>query len=380
MKELELLEFCKDKIDRRMEKTDTTNNLREAPEELNGRYTDRLEPITASTWTHSFLTGAVAYMYYHYKEQKYLDFLYSLFEHYKNGIYNNLKEVGHDTGFAYALYATALYKITGDKKVWELALKAADELSKRHHYESGVIAAFCMLHEDKMNAIADDIMNLQLVMWAHSETGHCFYERVWKKHIQAVMTHMVREDFTVRHAFAFDKTTGAPICEKNWCGYACGSAWSRGNAWTIYGMASAAIHSRDYYSYMPTLNGISDMFIRQIEKTDYIPIWDFYLPEYENLMKDSSAAAIAASAFWNIDNKIPKNQMQGQILRAGEVSDKIFEELTKNYLAPQENENILTKAQTGSRNAGCVWGDYFFIELLMKRIHKEDTPNFWIND
>lgn len=378
MDNLELLDFCKKKVDVLMDRIDPKSGLRESCSEINGRYTNRLLPVESSGWTHSFLTGMIAYMYYHYKEQRYLDFLYDLFDEYKGFLYSHLSEVGHDTGFIYSLYAVALYKITGDKKAWELALKAADELAKRHHYESGVLSSFCKLTEDKVNTIADDAMNLQLIVWAHSETKHPFYERVYTKHMQAVITYMIRGDYTLRHAYAFDKKTGAPLTEKNWCGYSCGSAWARGTAWTMYGMNNILRHTGNEYLYLPSLNGMADKFIRYIEKTDMIPVWDFNLPEYAPHIKDTSAAAIVASAFYSAERDISARSREGQFKRCGEVSDKIFEKLTENYLAPTENENILTNGQVGPENRGCIWGDYFFVELLMKNIYGDKLPSFWI--
>ena len=375
---LELLNLCKEKTDRMLSKLDVENGLRETFMEDNGSYTYKMVPMENNVWTQSFFTGIVAYMYYHYREQKYLDFLYGLFGYYEKNLYSHLEEIDHDAGFIHSLYAVAAYKITGDVKFQRMALKAADELDKRHHYESGVIASFCSLKDSKINMIADDVMNLQLIIWAHSETNHPFYERVYKKHAQAVINYIIREDYTVRHAYGFDAKTGEPLTEKNWCGYSCGSAWARGTAWTLYGMNSMIKHTSDKYLYLPSLEGVANVFIRNIEKTDMIPVWDFRLPERASHMKDSSAAIIAASAFWSAERDIPKDDRNGELKRCGEVSDAIFEKLVENYLAPAEHDNILTKAQCGNKNVGSIWGDYFFVELLMKRIYGDKAPNFWI--
>ena len=47
-------------------------------------------------------------------------------------------------------------------------------------------------------------------------------------------------------------------------------------------------------------------------------------------------------------------------------------------MADEECENILMNGQCGNQSVGCIWGDYFFVELLMKRIYKDKLPNFWI--
>ncbi len=378
MTDLELLDLCRDKIDLIMSRTDPKSKVYGASNEVNGRYTDRTMPMNENSWTESFLMGMIAYMYYHYKDKKYLDYLYELFDDYKRHIFENLNEVCHDTGFLYSLYAVALYKITGDTEVRELALKAADELAKRHHYESGVLCSFCKLTEDKVNTIADDIMNLQLLMWAYNETKNPFYERVYKKHLRAVLDYVIREDYTVRHAYAFDKRTGAPLTEKNWCGYACGSAWARGTSWIIYGLTSAILQTQDYYQYMSGFVGVLERYINEIEKDDMIPVWDFKIPDGVPHIKDTSAAAIAASAMYTAANGMTHREFEGQTKRCGEVSGKMFESLVNKYLAPVENENILKDGQDRAKNCGVIWGDYFFVELLIKRIHGDDAPNFWL--
>lgn len=375
---LELLEICKKKTDLIMSRIDPESNMRESAMAVDGRYTSRMSEIDNSTWTHSFLTGMIAYMYYHYKDKKYVEFLDRMYNTYKNALYSNLKEVGHDTGFVYALYAVAAYKITGDAKYRELALKAADELSKRFNYEAGVIAAFCRLDEDKLNTIVDDMMNVQLIMWAQSETKHPYYERIYNAQAHTLIKYIIRDDYTVRHAFAFDKKTGEPLTEKNWCGYSCGSAWSRGQAWAIYSLNSYVKHTGNKYLYLPNLEGMADTFIRKIEETDMIPIWDFKIPDYAEHIIDTSAAAIVASAFFSAETDIPKDERHGQFARCGEVSDKIFETLVEKHMADEECENILMNGQCGNLSVGCIWGDYFFVELLMKRIYKDKLPNFWI--
>ena len=71
-----LLQEVKTKIDRRMAGNPPQSKLYEDYKiGEDGRYAPQVLDTNTAYWTRSFLTGAVAYLYYHYKEEKYLDYL-----------------------------------------------------------------------------------------------------------------------------------------------------------------------------------------------------------------------------------------------------------------------------------------------------------------
>ena len=376
------LEIVKHKVDTLMERIDPCMEKSEGGYIINKRYSqpERFEDFyTPMHWTHSFLTGMVALMYYHFKEEKYLNYLIAQKEKYKKYAKGDGFMVAHDAGFLYSLYAVALYKLTGDEEAREIALTAADQLGKRFRFRAGVMEAFGNVYEENYNngkvlIIVDDMMNMPLLMWAYRETGHTFYKQVYELHIENALKYLVRNDYSLCHAYHIDDTTGRPISEMNYCGYGIGSHWARGTAWVIYGLAKAVQCVDDGSRYKYLLEGIVQKYINELGENP-IPEWDFRLPVYEEKFPDTSAAAVAGSIFndfsrLGIDVNIEKKAM--------ELSDSIFALLSgKNYFLDDDSEAIIDKSQCGKNCVGSLWGDYFYTELLMKKLHS-DLPDFWI--
>ena len=253
----------------------------------NGSYTDDLSDIFhLNQWTHSFFTGIIGYLYYHTQDEKYSQYLKELKVVYKKKIYERYRDTMHDLGFVYTLFAVALYKLTGDVESREMAIRAADELGKRFQFKAGVIQAWGTMDEqfEPGMMICDCMMNLPLLFWAYEETKHPFYKEVAVSHANKAMRFLVRDDYSVRHAYTFDTVTGEPRCERNYCGFSLGSAWARGTAWMIYGFAIAYDYTKDV-AYLDTANGIAQFYLKNLPD-DGVPVYDFKLPRGADQRKD----------------------------------------------------------------------------------------------
>lgn len=375
-----LLDKCKNKVDMILDNTDFTSRLCEAGViDESGRYTNQKADFIADkhNWTHSFLSGMTALLYYHFKEPRYLEYLEKSYDSYKTKIYNHPDGVGHDTGFLYCLYAVAYYKVTGNPKACELALKAADEFSKRFHWRAGIIQGFGELRDHAPMTIIDDMMNLSLTAFAYGETDHLFFEEIFKTHVQTIMTYLLRDDCTFRHSFAFDDATGKPLGEKNYCGYSNGSVWARGQAWGLHGMVNALAVTKDVERYGYNISGVINKLMEMIPQ-DGIPLWDMRCVGSHTDRVDTSAAVIIACALEKL--KLMKDAPGVSRFykeEYGQLGSRILQTIAEKYLADETSENIITGGQAGRLSTGCMWGDYFFVELLMLKLHGSDTPNFW---
>ncbi len=379
-----LLKKIKPKADRLMERISADSDSVLNTFEENGKYRVLKLSETPYEWVRSFFTGIVTHLYVHCKDEKYAEFLESKMQSYTDYIYSHLDEISHDTGFLYSLYAVAYYKATGNENARNLALKAADELSKRHHYESGIIQAFCRVREKRPMTIIDDMMNLALIMWAGKETGHMYYEKIYTSHIQTTINDFMRDDYTFRHAFSYDYATGKPLGERNYCGYACGSTWARGQMWALYGFVNALDCTLNGEQYVPVITGILNRLSILLPE-DGIPNWDLML-HGKNVIKDTSAALIFACAVKKLqllNKNHPEIDPNGDLQFSGavktyEIADRVLETIVEKYLAPEQYDNIVTGAQCGSDNKGCLWGDYFFTELVMRKLYGDKFTDFWI--
>ena len=71
-----------------------------------------------------------------------------------------------------------------------------------------------------------------------------------------------------------------------------GSAWSRGQAWGIYGCALSYRAGHDP-RYMEMFRDVTDYFLEHLP-LDLIPYWDFDFDDPSGEPRDSSSSAIAA--------------------------------------------------------------------------------------
>jgi len=335
----------------------------------NGIYSANIKAFNdIEQWVFSFYTGMVFHAHNYTKDSKYLKYLNSFQEDYNDKIYKYNMDTIHDLGFLYSLYSVAMYKTTGDNKAKETALKAADELAKRFNIYGGYINAWERMDStsgEKVGLmIADCMMNLPLLFWAYQETGHVFYKDVATAHADTTLKYMVRDDYSICHAYKFDRGNGTQIGERNFCGYSVGSAWARGTSWAIYGYAVAYRYTNNI-EYLKTAKGLAEFFIANL-KEDYIPLWDFRIDENTPKLLDTSAAAIAACGLLEISelDEVIKDKYKN-------IATKIVESLSlpKYCTLDEEDESmeaILKLVQTGDKQAGAMFGDYFYMEALMR--------------
>ena len=352
-----------------------------------------LELNHRTNWMTSFVTGMGVLAYRTTQEKKYLDWLDKYEQAYYDKIFYHF-DVNpiHDLGFLYSPYSVALYKETG-KEIHKLtALRAADELVKRFDLDGKYIDAWSDLTKNPPTgrAIVDTMMNLPLLFWAWKETGHIFYYQVAKAHAETTAKYFVREDGTVAHSFEFERGTGKLLREFNGCGYSDGSYWARGAAWAIDGFAIAAGYTEDEKMYEIS-NHLLEKYLEAMPKGTCIPPWDFRLPadlqafpssadeipenrkwDYSDpknykCVLDTSAAVIAALGAHELCAIKPNEKFSAYI-------DGTIDEICRDHLGDDTNIQGLVMHQDG-HNTYHTWGDYYFFELLTKKIF--NLPSCW---
>ena len=223
-------------------------------------------------------------------------------------------------------------------------------------------------------AIIDCLMNLPLLFWAAEETGVAHYRYMAVRHADTVLANFIRPDAAVFHSFRFDLKTGRPARPDNYCGYAVDSDWARGSAWAIYGFALAYRCTRDR-RYLDASRRVAEKFLRALD-AEVVPVWDFRLPAGDPKLRDSSAAAIAASGFLELVKHLPGDR------ELAPAADRLLARLTsEDYLNPDPAcPGLLRFGEVGdgvgrARTAYTSWGDYFLMETLMKRAGT--TIGYW---
>ena len=184
------------------------------------------------------------------------------------------------------------YKLTGNETGRKAAILAADQLIRRFHPVGNFIQAWgAMDAPENYRLIIDCLLNLPLLYWASEETGDPKYRDIAEKHIHTAVANVIREDHSTWHTFFFDMKTGAPDHGATCQGYRDGSAWARGQAWGIYGMALAYKYT-EREEYIQKFRDVTDFFLAHLPK-DMVPFWDLEFTDGDDQPRDSSSASIA---------------------------------------------------------------------------------------
>jgi unsaturated chondroitin disaccharide hydrolase len=319
-------------------------------------------------WTAGFWPGLLWQLYRDGKNEE-LKQLAVECEEKLDAVQRDYYRLDHDMGFMWTLTSVAHYKLLGDENSKRRALLAANLLMGRFNVNGNYIRAWNPWVEGEDNsgvAIIDCMMNLPLLYWASEETGDPRFKSVAKRHAEMVINHFVRSDGAVHHIVTFDPESGERIGALGGQGYSPDSAWSRGNAWAIYGL-TLSYHYTGEAKYLECAKRVAHFFISHLPE-DHVPHWDFLLPADVEAPRDSSAGAIAACGLLLLADKV--NEMEAPMYqRAGE---RILESLYKNYGDWEGAEEGLILQGTSHfpeqkfMNNPLIYGDYYFVEGLAR--------------
>jgi unsaturated chondroitin disaccharide hydrolase len=103
--------------------------------------------------------------------------------------------------------------------------------------------------------------------------------------------------------------------------------------------------------------------------SDKIPYWDFDVPDITKEPRDASAAAIMASALYELQGySLNKKQYKS-------FADKILNSLIKNYRSSVgTHHGFIFLHSTGHKPAdsevdtSIIYADYYFLEAILRRI------------
>lgn len=289
----------------------------------------------------------------------------------------------HDMGFLYSPSCVAAYKLTGSQTARKAALLAADNLMKRFQEKGQFFQAWGELGApDNYRLIIDCLMNLPLLYWASEETGNLVYREKALAHTKTSLANLVRDDYSTYHTFFFDPETGEPSRGVTAQGYRDGSAWARGQAWGIYGLALSFLYTEDP-ACIDLFYHVADFFIERLP-ADNVPYWDLDFTDGDKEPKDSSAGAIAACGMLEMAKHLPPEKAAYYT----NVAKTIAKSLAENYAVhdPAVSNGLLLHgvyAKSSPFNSvgdsgvdECnTWGDYFWMELLVRL--SKDWDIYW---
>ena len=340
-------------------------------------------PIGNVDWTTGFWTGEIWLSYEHTGDKRLKDAGEIQIDSFLDRINRKISVDHHDMGFLYSPSCVAGYKLTGNKKGREAALKAADQLMRRFHPVGEFIQAWgSMDSPTEYRLIIDCLLNVPLLYWASKETGDPKYRDIAEKHVHTALSNVIREDYSTWHTFYFDIHTGAPDHGATCQGYRDGSAWARGQAWGIYGTALAYRYT-EKPEYMDSFKNVTRYYLEHLPQ-DMVPYWDLEFTDGDDQPRDSSSASIAACGIL----EMVKYMEGGDAACYKRLAMQMLKSLYDKYAVKDPAvSNGLVLHSTYSNHSPyntcghygvdeCnSWGDYFYMEALT-RLNK-DWELYW---
>ena len=350
--------------------------IEESGKILNARTIEngKVHYISKQDWTSGFFPGTMFYMYDLTKDQKWLEVGVKYTED-----LDTIKHLKwhHDVGFMInSSFGNAL-RITQNEAYKDVMVEAAKSLATRFRPVAGVIQSW---DEDRgwqgqrgwmCPVIIDNMMNLELLFEATRISGDSTYHKIAVSHANKTMENHYRDDWSCYHVVDYDKEIGGVRSKQNAQGYAHESAWARGQAWGIYGFTMAYRYTGDQ-KYLDMADNIYNfIFSHKNLPEDLIPYWDFNAPNIPNEPRDASAAAVTASALYELVT-YGKEEYK-------ETADKIVNSLSSDaYTAiTGTNGNFLLMHSVGSIphdneiDVPLNYADYYFLEALTRKIDLE---------
>ncbi len=228
---------------------------------VNGSVNNFYEPKDNISWTSGFWTGQIWMAYEMTNDLIYRKAAEKQVTSFLHRIENHIETDHHDMGFLYSLSCVAGYKLTGSEEGRIGGMLAAENLISRYQEDGEFIQAWGNVGaDDNYRLIIDCLLNLPLLYWASETSGDSKYAEIARKHIDTSLKVIMREDHSTYHTYYFEKGTGKPLYGETRQGYSNDSAWSRGQAWGIYGTALSYMYTGNE-SYKERFFDIADYFM-----------------------------------------------------------------------------------------------------------------------
>lgn len=327
----------------------------------------KLQTESSSWWTSGFYPGCMWYLYEYSNNPEYKENAITMTARVEKQKNNTST---HDVGFMlYCSFGNG-FRITGDESYKDVLLTGAKSLCTRFRPEIGCIQSWGSRKGWQFPVIIDNMMNLELLMWAFDQTGDSSFYKIAVTHADTTLKNHFRPDFSTYHVVSYDTITGLVETKQTAQGAADESAWARGQSWGLYGY-TMMYRETGLQRYLDQAEHIADFLVNHPNlPEDKIPYWDYNAPEIPNAERDASAGAIMASALVELSGFVAPEK--GVVYRT--IAEKQIRSLASPaYMAKEgENQNFILMHSVGSKpgnsevDVPLTYADYYFIEAMLR--------------
>ena len=340
------------------------------PDRLPRSATSEGELVTSTSdwWCSGFFPGVLWYLYENNSNnEELLNYATRMTNRLSKEQYN---KTTHDLGFMlYCSYGNAL-RLAETDTCRNVLLNGASSLSTRYDSIVKCIKSWEEWYEYNYPVIIDNMMNLEMLMWAYKESGNETFRDIAVSHANTTLVNHFRPDNSSYHVVAYDLKTGAVRFQGTDQGFSDDSSWARGQAWGLYGYTMMYRETGDSI-YLDQAHRIARFILDHPRlPADKIPYWDFDSPKIPDDYRDSSAAAVIASALLELS-------------KYSEEADKkeyfdVAEKQLRTLASPEYTAGIGTNTyfilkhgvgnipQNSEIDLPLSYGDYYYVEALLR--------------
>ena len=344
--------------------------LREAPGMLPHSLQEdgQITLVKPAGWTSGFFPGSLWYIYEYSGDERFRE----LAEKYTAYLSDQQFNRGtHDVGFMmYCSYGNGM-RISPDSTKRSILIASAESLVSRFNPAVGCIKSWDREVKPgwRYPVIIDNMMNLELLLWATEETGDSKFEEVAKTHSNTTIRNHFRLDNSSYHLVNYDGETGDVLFRGTVQGLSDDSAWARGQGWGLYGFTMLYRFTKDE-AYLNKAKDIAGYIMsRPTMPRDRIPYWDF-MADDETSPRDASAASVYASALLELSGYVDKTNRNRYIQYAIDILRSLSG--PRYTAAPGTNGRFLLRHSVTSFPKGSEvdrplnYADYYYLEALMR--------------
>ncbi|HTL10365.1 MAG TPA: hypothetical protein VL307_18955 [Chitinophagaceae bacterium] len=318
-------------------------------------------------WCSGFYPGTLLYLYEQNKNRALYDEAMRIDELLKKEQFNTHT---HDLGFMmYCSFGNA-NRLAPSAAYKEILLNSAKSLSTRFSAVTGCIKSWDSKDPNDFLVIIDNMMNLELLFWATKESGDSSFYKVAVTHANTTMKNHFRPDYSSYHVLNYNNETGAVKEKKTAQGYANESAWARGQAWGLYGYTVMYRATKDK-KYLQQAQHIAHFILSNPNlPADKVPYWDYNAPGMPNVLRDASAAAIAASALIELSGYAAPAQRK-EYMQAAETMLRSLSAAPYKATVGSNGGFLLQHSvghlpQKSEVDVPLTYADYYFVEAMVR--------------
>ena len=333
----------------------------------------KLVTIKPQNWCSGFFPGSLWYLYEYTKADdlkaaaEKFTAIQEQIRHYTNN---------HDIGFMLMTSVGNALRLAPKPEYKGILLDGAAALVTRYDANLGLIRSWNSgkgrgkMISDHFLVIVDNMMNLELLEWAAKNGGDKNFLAVAKSHADKTNRNHFRSDSSAYHILDYNPANGKIFSYRAGQGASADGTWARGQAWAVYGFTmmyretkdpaclERAMRCADYVLSVPNL------------PADKVTYWDFKASDIPNEERDTSAAAIIASAFLELSACAPVER--GRAYRSFAVRSLLALASPAYFAKVGENGGFLLMHGVGNKPGGgevdvpLNYGDYYFLEAMIR--------------